>query len=93
MKHTYKIDPVVLQLINCLIFLAHKHNTYHGPSNHLRASLSQNLDAKPLRFTDSPQHRLSRSRRKTRPPPRRKSSSACTNDRNDVSFKLKFLLE
>ncbi|XP_025420103.1 mitogen-activated protein kinase kinase kinase 9 isoform X3 [Sipha flava] len=62
---------------------SNKHNTYHGPPKHFRTPLMQGLDAKPLRFTDSPQHRLSRSRRKTRPSPRRKSSSACNNDKND----------
>jgi len=74
-----------------LFFSAHKHNTYHGPTKHFRSPLSQNLDAKPLRFTDSPQHRLSRSRRKTKPSPRRKSSSGCVVDdktNSDVSFVL-----
>lgn len=68
--------------------LEHKHNTYHGPSSkHFRAPLPQSSDAKPLRFTDSPQHRLSRSRRKSRPLPRRKSSSVtrCTDDKSHVS--------
>ncbi|XP_025192427.1 mitogen-activated protein kinase kinase kinase 10 isoform X3 [Melanaphis sacchari] len=67
----------------------HKHNTYHGPSSkHFRLPLPQSSDVKPLRFTDSPQHRLSRSRRKSRTPPRRKSSSVtrCTDDKNHHSF-------
>lgn len=69
------------------------HNTYHGPARHLRTPLS--LDARPLRFTDSPQHYAL-----TGPPalppagaslsgtpapsPRRKSSST-SNDGSDVS--------
>eukprot|EP00102_Acyrthosiphon_pisum_P018541 XP_016655751.1 PREDICTED: mitogen-activated protein kinase kinase kinase 10 isoform X3 [Acyrthosiphon pisum] len=67
----------------------HKHNTYHGPSSkHFRVPLPQSSDAKPLRFTDSPQHRLSRSRRKSRPPPRRKSSSVvgCADEKSHHSF-------
>lgn len=76
-------------LIFLLSFLEYQHNTYHGPSSkHCRVPLPQSLDAKPLRFTDSPQHRLSRSRRKTRPPPRRKSSSAApdADDKSSVSI-------
>ncbi|XP_022172420.1 mitogen-activated protein kinase kinase kinase 10 isoform X2 [Myzus persicae] len=67
----------------------HKHNTYHGQSSkHFRMPLPLSSDAKPLRFTDSPQHRLSRSRRKSRPPPRRKSSSVagCADEKSHHSF-------
>jgi len=77
------------------LFPAHKHNTYHGPSSkHFRAPLPQTSDAKPLRFTDSPQHRLSRSRRKSRPPPRRKSSSVvgCTDEKSHVSVYCRYPL-
>jgi len=60
------------------------HNTYHGPSRHLRTPLG--LDTRPVRFTDSPQHYAM-------PPPapvtspRRKSSST-SNDGSDVSVDL-----
>ncbi|KAL4143192.1 hypothetical protein QTP88_005550 [Uroleucon formosanum] len=67
----------------------HKHNTYHGlSSKHFRVPLPQSSEVKPLRFTDSPQHRLSRSRRKSRPPPRRKSSSVvgCADEKSHRSF-------
>jgi len=65
-----------------------KHDTYHGPSKHFRVPLTQNFDAKPLRFTDSQQHRLSRSRKKTKPTFRRKSTSVGGIEHNngDVSI-------
>ncbi|XP_065214283.1 mitogen-activated protein kinase kinase kinase 11 isoform X2 [Planococcus citri] len=46
-------------------------NTYHGPVKHYRPSLTDTIDFKPLRFTDSPQHNVS-SKHST---PRRKISN------------------
>ncbi|XP_050520331.1 mitogen-activated protein kinase kinase kinase 10-like isoform X2 [Daktulosphaira vitifoliae] len=61
---------------------SHKHNTYHGPSRHLRLPLTHSYETKPLRFTDSPQHRSSRSRKKSRSSPKRKSSK----DNSDIFY-------
>ncbi|XP_059482536.1 mitogen-activated protein kinase kinase kinase 10-like isoform X2 [Neocloeon triangulifer] len=69
------------------------HNTYHGPTRHLRTPLS--LDSRPLRFTDSPQHYaiggpppLPPNSSHSGTPvasPRRKSSST-SNDGSDVTY-------
>ncbi|XP_050433965.1 mitogen-activated protein kinase kinase kinase 10 isoform X2 [Adelges cooleyi] len=64
---------------------SHKHNTYHGPTRHFRVPLSQSLDAKPLRFTDSPQHRSSRSRKKHHRSSPKKKHNAASTDNNDAS--------
>ncbi|CAB3363084.1 Hypothetical predicted protein [Cloeon dipterum] len=69
------------------------HNTYHGPTRHLRTPLS--LDSRPMRFTDSPQH-YAIGGPPALPPntphsgtpmasPRRKSSST-SNDGSDVTY-------
>ncbi|XP_067011657.1 mitogen-activated protein kinase kinase kinase 11 [Anabrus simplex] len=60
------------------------HNTYHGPARHYRPllnSLGDGLDgAKPLRFTDSPQHYAVPT-----PSPRRKSSST-SNEGSEMTY-------
>ncbi|XP_072153735.1 mitogen-activated protein kinase kinase kinase 11 isoform X2 [Bemisia tabaci] len=58
------------------------YNTYHGPTKHYRTPLLHSIEAaKPLRFTDSPQHYPSL---KPNPVPRRKSS--CTSIEGEVHY-------
>ncbi|XP_049944241.1 mitogen-activated protein kinase kinase kinase 10-like [Schistocerca serialis cubense] len=55
----------------------YSHNTYHGPTRHSRPALE---DARPLRFTDSPQHLAAQPQQLS---PRRKSSST-SNEGSDM---------
>lgn len=65
------------------------HNTYHGPTRHLRPALGSLANDKPLRFTDSPQHyapnqAIVLGSNVPTPSPRRKSSST-SNDGVEVN--------